>query len=118
MARSQKYTQRELLEHIIELCDTIREEIGSKSLVEFRADRNLSDATAYRLQAIGEACTKLDDEIKKDYDLPWKEIIGMRQILSHDYLAISKEIIFVTARTNLNELYAACRAAIAKESGD
>ena len=112
MAKPSKYSQIEPLQHILDLCETIREEIGARSLAEFEGDRNLADATAYRLQAIGEASIKLGDEVKDQYDVPWTEIIGMRHILSHDYLAISKRIVWTTATTNLDELEAACRAAI------
>lgn len=118
MAKGPKYSQRELLEHIVELCDTIRDEIGAKGLAEFETDRNLADATAYRLQAIGEACIKLNDGVKSAYDVPWTEIIGMRQIQSHDYLAISRRIVWTTATSNLSDLHAACRSAIEKESGE
>lgn len=118
MAGKPRYSEVELLEHILELCDTIEREIAAKSFADFEGDRNLSDATAYRLQAIGEACIKLGEDVKSAYDVPWAEIIGMRQILSHDYLAISKMIIWTTAKTNLGELRAACRAAIAKDRGE
>ncbi len=117
MAQRPKYSRLELLEHILDLCDTIAEEIGDMSLPSFESDRNLADATAYRLQAIGEACIKLDQDIKDAYDVPWAQIIGMRQILSHDYLAISRRIIWTTARTNLGGLRAACLHAVEKERG-
>lgn len=117
MAKKPKYSEAELLEHILDLCDTIEREIGARTFDEFGGDRNLADATAYRLQAIGEACIKLKAETKDRHDVPWTEIIGMRQILSHDYLSISKTILWTTAKTNLVELRAACEAALAAERG-
>lgn len=112
MAREPRYSQRELLEHIVELCDVTKDEIAGKSFRKFEADRNLVDATAYRLQAIGEACTKLDLAFKAAHSLPWIDIIRMRHILSHDYLALSKRTVFDTAASNLDEPAEACRGAL------
>lgn len=112
MAKRPRYSERELLEHIVELCDTIEETLGKKSFEEFEADRNLADATAYRLQAIGEACTKLSNDIKARHDIPWADIIGMRHILSRHYLAISKRIVWETAVSDLGDLHEACRSAL------
>ncbi|MDZ7629061.1 MAG: HepT-like ribonuclease domain-containing protein [Parvularculaceae bacterium] len=112
MARRPKYTQRDLIKHILDLCDAIAAGVEGQSFIDFEKDRNLADATAYRLQAIGEACTKIDPGIKAAYNLPWKEIIGMRQILSHDYMAISKRVIWTTAQTNLDALRKACMDAL------
>lgn len=112
MAKRPRYSERQLLEHIVELCDVIAQELDEKSYEELEADRNLADATAYRLQAIGEACIKLSDEIKTAHDVPWAGIIGMRHILSHDYLAISKRVIWETATSDLAELRDACRASL------
>lgn len=117
MAKPPRYSQLQLLEHIIELCDTIHQELGGRPFEDFERDRNLVDATAYRLQAIGEACTKLGDKIKAKHELPWAEIIGMRHILSHDYLAISRRIVWRTATSSLGELRDACDASAREERG-
>ena len=69
------------------------------------------------MQAIGEAAGKLDPALRADYELPWKAIIGQRQILSHDYLAVSFTIVWKTATENLGELKDACRDALEKASG-
>ncbi len=116
MARPPKYSRRELLDHILDLCGAIAAGVEGRSFEDFERDRNLADATAYRLQAIGEACVKIDASVKTAYALPWKEIIGMRHLLSHDYMAISKRMLWTTAHTNLDDLRAACVDAL--EKGD
>ncbi|MEQ1931572.1 MAG: HepT-like ribonuclease domain-containing protein [Parvularculaceae bacterium] len=117
MQKRARYSQLHLLEHIIELCETINKELTGKVFEDFQSDRNLVDATAFRLQAIGEACTKLEDRIKAAHDLPWKEIIGMRQVLSHNYMGLSKVTVWRTAIGDLGELHAACAIAAAVERG-
>ena len=112
MAKTSKYSETELLGHIVELCETIQQEIADVTFDDFLTDRNLVDATAFRIQAIGEACSKLSDTFLQAHDLPWRQIIGMRHLLSHDYLGISHQVVWDTARADLDELLAVCRGAL------
>ena len=41
-----------------------------------------------QLQVIGEMAKKLDEKIKSEIDVPWSTIIGLRNIISHDYFMI------------------------------
>lgn len=100
---------------MVERCVVAEERLEGRDFATFKDDPDLFDATAYRLQAIGEARTKLDAEITDAYDIAWKDIIGMRQILSHSYLAVSAAIIWKTATENIGALKEACKAALAKE---
>jgi len=48
------------------------------------------------LQIIGEAASKLPEEIRNlALDIPWHKIIGMRNILVHGYFAIDREVVWV-----------------------
>ena len=41
------------------------------------------------IQIVGEACRSLTPQFQKRHsDIPWAEIIGMRNILVHDYFGI------------------------------
>ncbi len=67
------------------------------------------DASILRLQIIGEAIRTLydmtDGEIFKNYDnIPWRNIIGLRNIISHDYANVNYTIIFKIIRNNLAPL--------------
>ena len=64
------------------------------------------DASILRLQIIGEAIRSLydmtDGEIFKNYDnIPWRNIIGLRNIISHDYANVNYTIIFKIIGNNL-----------------
>ncbi|MES2962011.1 MAG: HepT-like ribonuclease domain-containing protein [Pseudomonadota bacterium] len=49
-------------------------------------DRKTVMAIAYSIAIIGEAANKLSLEIVAKYnDIPWKQIIGMRHRIIHDY---------------------------------
>ena len=58
------------------------------------------------LQTIGETIKKIDDytkgELFSQYPAtPWKKVIGMRNIISHEYMSVDPQIIFETVKKQL-----------------
>nr|WP_243098206.1 HepT-like ribonuclease domain-containing protein [Serpentinicella alkaliphila] len=42
------------------------------------------------LEIIGEATKRISKELRlKEYDIPWKEMAGLRDVLIHDYLELT-----------------------------
>lgn len=65
----------------------------------------LLDAVIRNLEIIGEAARNLSDEVKKKYpEIPWKNMIGLRNILIHEYSGIDESIIWEVATRNLKEV--------------
>lgn len=67
------------------------------------------DATCMRLQTIGEVIKNIDNltnhELLANYrGTPWKSIIGLRNIISHEYLSIDPEEIFRIVKIHLPKL--------------
>jgi uncharacterized protein with HEPN domain len=53
------------------------------------------EACLYNIQVIGEAVSKLPEEVKKDNpDIPWTLIKGMRNRLIHDYIGTDLEVVW------------------------
>ena len=64
------------------------------------------DASILRLQIIGESVRAIDDmtkgELLSKYDaIPWRSIIGLRNIISHDYANVNYTIIVKIIKNNL-----------------
>ena len=96
---------------IIELIAHIDRQIGNLTRDQFFEDLDVQEATAYRLLAIGEAAKSIDDEIKgRHRHIPWREILGMRNILAHEYFIRESEIIWETVKSGFPELLGACRS--------
>ena len=69
----------------------------------------LFNSTCMCLQTIGETIRKVNDRtagrLLAPYpEIPWKQIIGMRNIISHEYLSIDPELVFDIVRTELPPL--------------
>ncbi len=95
---------------ILELIARIERQTGGLTREQFLEDVDVQDATAYRILAIGEAAKGLDDAVRSHYPhVPWRQILGMRNILAHEYFIRESEIIWETIKVGLPELAAACR---------
>lgn len=63
------------------------------------------DAVILNLEQIGETAKKLSDETKQNYpSIHWPSIIGLRNIISHEYEGIKLNIIYDIATENISEL--------------
>lgn len=78
------------LEDMLEAIDLVQKYLHKIDEIQFSRDTALQDAVIRRLMIIGEAATKLTDEIKNMApDIPWKTIIAFRNVAIHDYTNIS-----------------------------
>jgi uncharacterized protein with HEPN domain len=100
---------------ILELIERIERQTDGLTRETFLQDPDAQDATAYRLLAIGEAAKGVDDDLKSRHPhIPWRQILGMRNILAHEYFTRESEIIWETLQAGLPELAAVCRTELAR----
>jgi uncharacterized protein with HEPN domain len=67
----------------------------SKGKDAFLTDTIAQDAVLRVLQVLSESCKRLSEEfVKKHSNIPWKDIIGIRNVLVHDYLGVDLERIW------------------------
>ena len=88
---------------------------------EFLASQDsmvLFNSTCMCLQSIGEVIRQVDDRTEgRLFSLypttPWKQIIGMRNIISHEYLSIDPELVLDITRSELHPLLTDIRRILA-----
>lgn len=61
-------------------------------------------AVVMQLIRIGEQSRKLSDEYKASIDLPWKDIVGMRNMAAHDYENLRLRDLWDTIQISIPEL--------------
>lgn len=68
-------------------------------------DEKLRLALTHLVQVIGEAARLVSEEFQDKYPLiPWREIIGMRHRIVHDYLNVDEDVVWEVVQQDLPPL--------------
>lgn len=69
------------------------------SIDQFMEDDKTSSAVIRKLEIIGEAVKNIPDDIKKkNTEIPWKEMAGMRDKLIHVYFGVDYNLVWQTIK--------------------
>lgn len=90
------------LRHMRDAAREILEFMEDESRDSLDSNRMLQMAVIKELEIIGEAANNISPEVKSQYfELPWRQIIGMRNRLVHVYFGVDVDLIWQTVRENL-----------------
>jgi len=102
---SDERTILDYLEDISNAILDIRSFVHDMSADAFMADKKTVNAVVRSLEVIGEATGKIPTDIRMRYpDVPWDEIIGMRNRLIHEYFGVDLDIVWQTIQDDLAAL--------------
>lgn len=102
-----KIGDKQRLLHIIEAISEIQTYTENESLAVFISNSMMRFASIKQLEIIGEAANYLSEETKERFsDVEWKQIIGMRHILVHEYFGIDANLIWQVIMNDLPTLKA------------
>lgn len=97
-------SERERLLDILEAIERI-EKYAEEGKDAFNADELIQTWIIHHIEIIGEACRALSDEFQAHYaNIPWADIIGMRNILVHHYFGIDTEAVWSVVVRDMPEL--------------
>ena len=83
---------------VLEAIDWIAKAITGRTEADFLADETLCYAVTQKLTFIGEAVSRLSPEITTRHaSVPWPDIVGLRNILVHEYFGIYWPLVWQTA---------------------
>lgn len=92
------------LEDIIFSVNLIEDYTAGLSFTTFENSYDVQDKVMRRLEIIAEAAKKLPEEIRLEYEtVPWKSIIGLRNIIAHNYDEVNLEEIWQIVKNHLPE---------------
>ena len=84
---------------------------------EFARDRRSQFAILKAVEIVGEAASRLSADTKERHpDIPWREIVGMRNRLVHDYFDIDLRLVWETVDSDLPVLVAHLEPLVPPES--
>lgn len=94
--------------HMVDILEAARlavSYVGDEEFASFSKDVRCQDAVIRRLEIIGEAARRTSDKAKRSFpDLPWHEMIGMRNFMIHEYDNVDINTVFSTVRKDLPPL--------------
>ncbi len=93
--------------YLQEILDAIQQihEYTKSGREEFLASSLVQDAVALNLIVIGEAARNLSEETRaRAPEIPWRQVVGLRNRLSHTYLTTDPQIVWRVVEGELESL--------------
>jgi len=107
------------LADILDSARIIQQHLVGLTREQFLADVRTQDAVTRRFEIIGEAARHLSPAALQALpDIPWKLMVGMRNILIHDYDDVDPKRIWTDTQVDLPPLIAKLEAYLATQPED
>jgi uncharacterized protein with HEPN domain len=93
------------LKHMLDAARAAKGHLAGKKRTDLDINRTILSAVVRELEIIGEAANSIPTAFKKKYpEIPWKQMIAMRNRLIHAYFDVDHDIVWVTAKDYLPPL--------------
>jgi len=93
------------IQHIVDASSEALSFVAGVTEKDFLQNRMLILSVIKDIEIIGEAASRISEETKLKYaDIPWKDIIGMRNRLIHGYFDVDVKLVWNTTSNNLPQL--------------
>ncbi|MCD6093211.1 MAG: DUF86 domain-containing protein [Candidatus Omnitrophica bacterium] len=99
-----KRSYKMFAEDIVEAINKIGRYIKGLTSETFAENEMVVDAVIRNLEIIGEASSNIPEDVReKCPDIPWRRMIGLRNITIHEYFGVDLGIIWEIINRNLPE---------------
>ncbi len=93
------------LRHIIEATREALGYVDDMDRDQFRSSRPMQHSVVRCIEIVGEAASRLSPALREaNPQIPWPDIVGMRNRIVHAYFDIDIEVVWRTAREDFPEL--------------
>ena len=90
------------LGHIDECIEHINDYLRGKSFEDMKADIMCFHAVVYNIMIIGEAANLLTKDFRERHsEVPWRDIVDMRNALVHGYITTNASLVWDTYTNDL-----------------
>jgi uncharacterized protein with HEPN domain len=98
---------RENRERVLDILEAIEriEKYGRGGREEFEQNELVQIWILHHLQILGEAVNALRPELQQNHpEVPWVSIVGMRNVLVHQYFEVDTDIVWTVVENELPKL--------------
>ncbi len=93
---------RVFIVQMVEAAAAALEFTEAQSRESFCGDRLVGFAVVRAVQLLGQAARSVSEEVRlANADIPWREMIGMRNVVVHDYADVDLDLVWKTVREDL-----------------
>src|SRR5262249_47155858 len=93
------------LKHMLDASRAALKHISKKRRKDLDVNRTILSALVRELEIIGEAANSIPSTFRKKHpEIPWKQMIAMRNRLIHAYFDIDHDIVWITTKNYLPTL--------------
>ena len=96
------------LGYVWDMCDAasqVRDYAEAKTFEDYRKDKKSRLATERLLEIIGQAAKEVSEDFKRRYPgVPWGKIVGLRNILAHEYGEVKDEKVYLVVEKDVPDL--------------
>ncbi|MEW5760038.1 MAG: DUF86 domain-containing protein [Candidatus Thermoplasmatota archaeon] len=90
---------------ILDAINKIEKFVENMNYKEFLHDDKTSTAVVKKIEIIGEAIKNIPRDVRARYNnIPWRDIVGMRNKIIHSYFGIDYEIVWKVIKERLPEI--------------
>lgn len=90
---------------LIDFCDRIVVYTSGLTRAGFEGNQMIYDATVRNVELLGEAAKGVPEGVRAQMpDIPWREIISIRNVLAHEYFGVNNDVLWDVAQIEVPEL--------------
>ena len=90
------------LRHMLDAINWIESYASGSSDDQFRQDHLVQDGVIRQISVLGEAARQTSNDFQASHtNVEWSKIIGMRNVLIHDYLGVDVDEVWRTVQHDL-----------------
>lgn len=107
------------LRHMLEAARDALSFVAGKTREDLSGDRMLALSLVKSIEIIGEAAGKVSSVCKTQFDeIPWPDIIAMRNRLIHAYFDVNLDVVWQTVVQELPQLVAELEKALSQSNAE
>jgi uncharacterized protein with HEPN domain len=111
-----KRVYEDYLRDMLENAEKARSFIKGLDYDDFRKDDKAMYAVIRAFEIIGEAARQIPEDVRDAHpEIQWREIMGMRNKLTHEYFGVNTEVVWRTVQEDLPIIIPALRKILKKK---